>query len=51
VSNKPTDSVGTASGPEALPNFPDPAKTYAKAWRAKSERTPQVNSGAFDSGL
>src|SRR5258707_1241491 len=36
VSAQPTLSVGTASGPEALQNFPDPAKTYAKAWRVVS---------------
>src|SRR5215475_8085871 len=29
-------SVGTASGPEALQNFPSPAKTYANALRAVS---------------
>jgi len=29
-------SVGAASGPEALQNFPDPAKTWAKAWRVVS---------------
>src|SRR3984957_20727437 len=31
VSSHPTPSVGTASGPEALQNFPPPANTYAKA--------------------
>src|SRR5579863_8243818 len=36
VSAHPTPSVGTASGPDALQNFPDPAKTYAKAWRVVS---------------
>ena len=31
VSSHPTPSVGTASGPDALQNFPPPANTYAKA--------------------
>ena len=33
ASKPPTPSVETARGPEALENFPEPAKTYAKAWR------------------
>src|SRR5215831_12645448 len=33
TSAHPTGSVGTASGSDALQNFPEPAKTYAKAWR------------------
>jgi hypothetical protein len=31
VSSQPTPSVGTASGPDALQNFPPPANTYANA--------------------
>src|ERR1017187_6768209 len=36
VSAQPTDSVGTASGLDALQNFPLPAKTYANEWRVVS---------------
>src|SRR5437867_1944823 len=36
VSSQPTPSVGTASGPDALQNLPEPAKTYAKALRVVS---------------
>src|SRR6266436_8768169 len=36
VSSQPTDSVGTASGSEALQNFPVPEKTYANACRVVS---------------
>jgi hypothetical protein len=36
LSHHPTLSVGTASGAEALQNFPAPAKTYANAWRPVS---------------
>src|SRR5258707_15850748 len=31
VSSQPTDSVGTASGSEAVQNFPAPANTYPNA--------------------
>src|SRR5262245_19888993 len=34
VSNHFTLSVGTVRGADALQNFPAPAKTYAKAFRA-----------------
>src|SRR5271166_557548 len=36
VSNHLIASVGTASGPDALQNFPPPPKTYANAWRVVS---------------
>ncbi len=36
VSSHPTPSVGTASGADALQNFPAPEKTYANAWRVVS---------------
>src|SRR6202023_597299 len=36
VSSQPTPSVGTASGPDALQNFPPPANTYANAQRVVS---------------
>src|SRR5208337_2616010 len=36
ASAHPAGSVGTARGPDALQNFPAPAKTYAKAWRVVS---------------
>jgi len=38
-SAQPTGSVGTARGPEALPNVPAPPNTYANACRVVSGST------------
>src|SRR4029077_251401 len=48
VSAHPTPSVGTASGAEALQNFPDPAKTYAKPCRVVSTGSVFVLPGGTD---
>src|ERR1035438_147739 len=48
TSAQPTPSVGTASGPEALQNFPAPAKTYAKACRVVSTGKLFLRPGATD---
>src|SRR5262245_39663998 len=36
VSDQPSPSLGTASGPEALQNLPAPSNTYANALRPAS---------------
>src|SRR6266436_1776749 len=48
VSSHPTDSVGTERGSLALQNFPEPAKTYAKAWRVVSTGRAFLRPGATE---
>src|SRR6266478_2231564 len=48
VSSQPTDSVGTERGSLALQNLPEPAKTYAKAWRVVSTGSVFLRPGATD---
>src|SRR6266446_1762321 len=48
VSSQPTDSVGTERGSLALQNFPEPAKTYAKAWRVVSTGRAFLRPGATE---
>src|SRR5207302_2162907 len=43
-----TASVGTAKGPDALQNFPLPAKTYAKACRVVSTGNVFLLPGATE---
>src|SRR3984893_1131121 len=44
----PTPSVGTASGSDALQNFPDPAKTYANPCRVVSTGSVFVLPGGTE---
>src|SRR6266436_4090679 len=48
VSSQPTDSVGTDRGSLALENLPEPAKTYAKAWRVVSTGRAFLRPGATE---
>src|SRR5580704_3625587 len=51
VSAHPTDSVGTASGSDALQNFPAPANTYAKPCRDISTGSVFLLPGATDTSI
>jgi hypothetical protein len=51
VSAHSTASVGTASGPEALQSFPDPANTYTNAWRVVSTGSGFLLPGANEPSM